>query len=260
MLTDYILDFSIGSLLTGQLLKKMYEHPKELIHCIFSDYSEGVISGLNIKYEGQKLALSKGIYKHNSLLYILEDDTIIDEDCYREGVEYRAIIEEETEEERDNITINHLNIKIKSLSELSEEDCKKSILFSFKNKPSFDDFRMGAYSLLDYKHSCLGKEPTFMPQLFKLVYDKLSSKDVTHPFDYVIMNEILSRGIISCELMRAYIRCCLNQNISDDGKEFLNSRHTLMRTFWEAISKENFDNNEFKKPMQRTKENESCLF
>ena len=87
MLTDYELTFPSGSLITGQLLQKMYEYPKNLINYIFADYSEGVISGLNVSYVDQKLILSTGIYKHNSSLYILEKDEILCENiCFEKKI------------------------------------------------------------------------------------------------------------------------------------------------------------------------------
>ena len=51
-------------------------YKNKLIHGILTEYSEGVISGLNINYKNHCLTLSSGIYKHNSSLYILEEDTI----------------------------------------------------------------------------------------------------------------------------------------------------------------------------------------
>lgn len=98
MLTDYILSFPSGSLITGVLLKKMYEYPKELIHGILTEYSEGVISGLNINYKNHCLTLSSGIYKHNSSLYILEEDTVIANKINFQGAKWYAILEEKSQE------------------------------------------------------------------------------------------------------------------------------------------------------------------
>lgn len=260
MLTDYLLSFPSGSLITGVLLKKMYEYPKELIHGILTEYSEGVISGLNINYKNHCLTLSSGIYKHNSSLYILEEDTVIANKINFQGAKWYAILEEKSQE-NNNILTKHLNVKIQNLN--NEEFTKLTndnlLLFSFKHEPNFpscaDAIKTGVYNFLDYKQAYRGTEPTFTPQIFNLVYKKLSSKRKTgNPLDYVIMNEILARGSISCELMRTYIRCS-NQSIPTD-------REHLMIVFLDAISKSqesSSDNDKNVNTLPRNWENESCL-
>ena len=247
MLTDYELTFPSGSLITGQLLQKMYEYPKNLINYIFADYSEGVISGLNVSYVDQKLILSTGIYKHNSSLYILEKDEILCENICFEGKRWYVVLKDsdsDTESpdkdcdsnkdcqwKQDNIVVRKLEIEIKEDEKLPKDNF---LLFSFKNEPKFprsgDDIKKDAY-ILDYKHACRGTEPTFMPQLFHLVYRKLLSKEERHPFDYVIMGEICTKGVIPCELMRAYISYLPNHIPTSElrGK-------ALMDQFWDALS------------------------
>lgn len=154
-----------------------------------------------------------------------------------------------------------MNVKIQNLN--NEEFTKLTndnlLLFSFKHEPNFpscaDAIKTGVCNFLDYKQAYRGTEPTFTPQIFNLVYKKLSSKRKTgNPLDYVIMNEILARGSISCELMRTYIRCS-NQSIPTD-------REHLMIVFLDAISKSqesSSDNDKNVNTLPRTWENESCL-
>lgn len=250
MLTDYELTFPNGSLITGQLLQKMYEYPKNLINYIFADYSEGVISGLNVSYIDQELILSTGIYKHNSSLYILEKDEILCENICFEGKRWYVVLKDSNSNKdnsnkdcdskkdckwkQDNIVVRKLVIEVMEEKKFAELPKDNFLLFSFKNEPKFprsgDDIKKDAY-ILDYKHACWGTEPTFMPQLFHLVYRKLLSKEARHPFDYIIMGEICTKGIIPCELMRAYISCLPNHISTSElrGK-------ALMDQFWDALS------------------------
>ncbi len=239
MLKNYNLTFNKGSILTGELLHKMYSVPKELTELAFVDYSDGVISGLNFSVKDNRLWLSKGLYKHKGNLYLQEADEELEIPGgeFEENIKYKVILSEDNNAtEGENVSLNALCFKI---VEASLEVSKDLTICSFTGVPRLlvnVKNITGDFNLLNYKHSAYGEEATFQPCIFKIISKELVKKlrdgvKLNNPLDYVFLQQIYSTGIVSVGFMREYI------NLAGVDKED-ESRASLMKAFINATQLE----------------------
>ena len=240
MLNNYNLTFKSGSILTKELLDKMYYLPKVVSELEMVDYSDGVISGLHFYKKDNDLYLSKGIYKHNGKLYLLEKDEKLDPPSGKFDDNYKyVILLEETNNINicENISINSIKFSIHQ-GDVDEFD-KDRVVCSFIGSPKLpntkEDLKERIFDMLYFKQSIYGNESTFRSELFKIIYDELLKKAnenaTLHNLDYSFMEQIETRGVVSCEFMRRYVKA--------SGKSLSNikSRKDLMTSFIESTDK-----------------------
>ena len=214
MLSDYELSFQSGSIISGELLEKMYTQPKNLINLIFSDKSDGVISGMNPYNSEDDLFISNGIYKYRGKIYaLLEDEKIeLSNGVFKPGIKYCTYLStSKIIKQTNNIHINVVNIVTVSENELP---VNAEIMFSFFGSPilpKFCEYVLSPnFDLLSYKKSMYGSESTFSPYVFLLIKNMiidLCAKNLKtlHALDYILINEISCNGCVSIEFIKKYI-------------------------------------------------------
>lgn len=69
--------FNRGRILKLEMLEQLRDFPRDFIDILLGEYSDGIISGCNIKVNQDSIVVSKGIVKHNNIIYILKDDYIL---------------------------------------------------------------------------------------------------------------------------------------------------------------------------------------
>lgn len=236
MLTKIELSFKSNTLLTGGLLTKLYELPLEFANMLFRDYSDGVISGMRISTDNG-LEVSEGLYKYNGEFFS-HDGKIECPEKYESGRHYFLILQPQISERRidePNISVIPIAIKVvdrDQLSQIEDQNEEYKLLLKFTGSPRLpqgtETILPDSFDLTPLEHSCRGDKSTYAPQLFELIYKLLQNKDNRHPFDYVIMNEIKSRGVLPQNTIEEYIRC------SGRSADDLN-RHELIKRFIASI-------------------------
>lgn len=237
MLKNYNIIFQNGSILTGKMLSLMFDLPKNFAELLYSDRSDGIISGMEFTADEKSIKVSKGVFKYNGCIYLLDHDQSfeiyddkereyilfirenVDKDAFGKecsGDEFKGDIEEKT-----------LDIILTYKSgEVTEDDF---ILCRFYHSPKMpedlDDLRRTAsyVDLTRYIYSASGKA-TFIPYVCKLILNKLRYKKDKHPLDYVLMNLILTQGVLSREILTDYIKEAgmnFDDQDSDDGKQLI---------------------------------------
>jgi len=212
MLKNYNISFEPGNMLTIDMLRTMYESPKEIQEHIFKDYSNGIISGMDIKEENGILIITSGIYKSAGNLFILDKDWSSEDSSFKEGKNYVVYIESDRgmlktySQMKENVIINRAEIKVSLESDMDNKE--KIILCEFKGKPKIpkncEELIYGIFYVLNFCHSCY-KEPVYHQLVFRIIYNKLCEKDNKHPFDYMLMSEIAKSGIIPLAIIKQYI-------------------------------------------------------
>lgn len=66
--------FNRGRILKLEMLEQLRDFPRDFIDIVLEQYSDGIIAGCNLKVEGNRIIISKGVIKHDNLLYLLKED------------------------------------------------------------------------------------------------------------------------------------------------------------------------------------------
>lgn len=214
MLKRYDISFKRGNAITQKMLETMYSFPIEITERLMCDYSDGIISGMDIKADKGILTVTSGIYKLDGKLYVLSDDVSFDTNRFAEDRLYILSLNLDftgnPEIERsisDYVTENEISLVCTAKNEFYQED-ERFILCEFQSNPimpaSCRELNSSVFNITKCRYSALG-EYTFHPYVFSLIYKKLQMKENKHPFDYVLMAEITSEKVLTHDIMRQYI-------------------------------------------------------
>lgn len=74
MFTNVLPLFAKGRILKKEMLENLRDFPRAFFDIYFTDYSDGVIIGSEVIIGDNLITIAKGIVKHDSCLYLLEDN------------------------------------------------------------------------------------------------------------------------------------------------------------------------------------------
>lgn len=245
MLVRHELSFQKGSIITSDLLETMYRQPVSMIEMLFQDYSDGIISGMDLSERDGTLFISKGVYKHKEKLYYSETDISLtpESGCFVSGQKYAAIIEEKSISNNAAIFQHQLNIKTVPYDDTINKD---DIMIIFRGTPvlphvfeNSETFCNNKIDLLPLKKSAYGKRSTYCPYIFKLILEKMMEnrfkKDI---IDYLVINNIQMYGYVPVEIMYTYINSNINISIQEQKNTCFLDRYELLNSFCDLISSE----------------------
>ncbi len=240
MASRKIITFNKGSLLTKAMLEEMEQFPKVMLELTYTDYSDGIISGIKIANNalGQSV-LSKGILKHNGKYYFLTEDILLTP--YLETLimekEYVLILKDQE--------------KVTLCEGIEEESLTLSV--STREEVSSNDFVLGSFLHTSSRHLVLAdeleqvnhlsyfdvsevkyafkKQATFVPEYFELIKKKLMTKTGQHPMDMILLNAIFEKEVVSYEWLGYYIETVIGK------KPDMTDRKDVMRKLIEAVYK-----------------------
>ncbi len=66
--------FQKGRILKREMLENLRDYPRDFLDLYFKDYSNGIITGVNVLVAETSLIITQGIVKYNDHLYILHSD------------------------------------------------------------------------------------------------------------------------------------------------------------------------------------------
>lgn len=246
MLNDYDISFKEGNMITPKMLDTMYRLPRDMFELIFKNMSDGIISGMDITVEDEKLIVTKGVFKSGSRLFILKEDAVFSgckssEGNFVGGHYYILYIDSDsngiktTESDVDYVSVVNADIILAERDTFDASD--KFILCRFKGKPhipkdcetlSKSTAKEEVFYILNRCHADI-EEPTYHQAVFRAVYKKLVGKKNKHPLDYALITEFLNKNLLSVQTIRYYIseaKININKNASDA---------ILFNTFLKAI-------------------------
>lgn len=237
---DFGLTFQNGSLLTGEMLTLLYREPQRMERLLFADYADGVVSGMRLSVNNGKLKIGAGLYLYRGRLFRQDDEYEISPlqeaggiCAFEDGYDYEVY--PELKEIRQTANIVEQRLDFIAYKQGGHPPKSAPPLFSFYGRPhlptQFKHLFERSFRLLSAPYSAYG-EPTFLPQVFELILHEIRSKPRKHPLDYLLMNHILSNGIIPCGILRLYIH---EAGLSLGGKP--DTRENLMLLFGEAMKK-----------------------
>ena len=237
--------FETRKIITVRMLDRMYRTPMEILEFKFAEYSDGIISGMDIEIPGGKymIKITKGMYKIGNIIYVLDHDLELE---YKYIEDQKYVVGFEVDENGEICVESSLsggdqviekNIKIVLLSGREYKDIKmpdKYIICRFTGKAILpvkcSDLAAGGYvNLYDCQYSLL-HHSTFHPQIFRMIEEMVCKKANKHPMDYIIINELSSHGTLSFDFIKEYIKAA---ELECSHK----TRRELLKVFIEAIDK-----------------------
>lgn len=250
MLAFKELDFAHKSILTSAMLREIYKYPREFFRLLYQNFSDGIICGLNYFIDGGNLFLSAGVIRLDGDFYFLEENLNISALAAKNNLAldntYYICVEKSSQQKEPCLTENNLAVifskenKLPALGKFffmgANNFTLPALTFDKNSKNPFEDiFKRAVLNLADVEFAAAGGA-TFVPLLFGLVKDFLDGKEYKTPFDFAILTQIQSGGVLSLPTIKSYIAAA--------GADFnFNSctRADLFETFCECLVSSKFN-------------------
>ncbi len=202
--------FIAGEILTGEMLQETFDNPKKFLELNYAGFGEGILRGVDFFKDGGDIFLSAGIVKWRGVYYFLSENFNVSA-FFRDKAAAGELV-------------NGLYCCLYlsgGRQALNFEVCENSKLprgilplwrfswYDLINLPALDwqeknPFRQFV-ELVEAPFACLGGE-TFLPIIFRAVCEYLQKKSPKGLFDFIILAELQSHGVISLESIRTYIQ------------------------------------------------------
>ena len=259
MFTNTNLQFPHGAMLTSAMLHEIYKYPREFFALLYQGYGDGIICGLDYLIRDKNLILTSGVIRFEGEFYFLPQDFNVSAEAQKNNLEvdneYYIGLSRLSEKKDACVTENNLTV-IFSSSKIfpslgkfyfSEYDAFDLPQLDKGDKPFKNIFNAVVLNLADVPFAEKGGA-TFHPLLFRLVKDFLAGKEYKTPFDYAILTQLQSTGVISIQTINSYIaessgKINLDDKINDKinfidrAKLFENFCHCLVESkFNSAVS------------------------
>lgn len=181
--------FVKGEVLDAEMLELLRDTPSEFFNLLQVDYSDGIISGINITVENGKIIIGKGLFKFRSKLYRINKNLLVEKPevsgeytlklkISDNGVKYKkheflieTILETSNKVGEDELFI--ASFKIQDGTYLRANDGKFSEYSTEYNM----------LNIINQKHSCTHKDGTIAPIMLKSFARELVSKGLKDEID-----------------------------------------------------------------------------
>ena len=230
MLVKKEVSFLHGNILTKEMLNETYAYPRNFVELKYSDYSDGIITGLDFVENDGITYLTKGIVKFKGEYYFLLDDINLTSyflDMKKQqnwqSTLYYLYLKRSEPIKAGSIVVQNLDLYV---SEESKQDdlfllCRffgtesnmrlPRLNGSGEQKPFKDLIDNNLYvNLIDTLYA-MPKKATYHPFLFRAVTEYLEQKQDKSMYDYVILMQIQNMKVLSIDTMRTYI-AAINHN------------------------------------------------
>ncbi|MEC0235056.1 DNA and RNA helicase [Paenibacillus kribbensis] len=209
MLTHIVPKFEKGRILKTEMLENLRDYPRSFLDIRYQDYSDGIITGMNVTVGEHTLTVGRGIVKHKGRLYLLEQE---------EEVPYTAtgrlsVLKIRFQEEQStadfqrylgNICLEEEQVNSQEL-ELGRFKLKTGALL----RSDYVDFadlatEFNTFNLVQVQHAGT-TGPTLSPYIFKMFARELISRGTSDPFDLAFTMLCLNQGFIEREAVLHYL-------------------------------------------------------
>lgn len=238
MLTNKNLKFEHGEILTRSMLHEIYKYPREFLRLKYSNYSNGIICGLDFFIDGSNLILTAGVIKLDDEFYFLEKNLNISALAEKNNLavdkEYFICLKKFSVQKEPCLTENNFEVIfgaenlppiLGSFIFTGKENFNLPKLIEGDN-PFENIFRRSVFNLCDVEFSANGGS-TFHPLLFRLVKEFLLIKENKTPLDYAILVQLQNSETISLQTIKSYIE--------SENKKISSDRKILLETFCDCL-------------------------
>ncbi len=236
MLNRKELRFERRSILTATQLRAIEKFPREFLRLMFSDYGDGIISGLNFVERGKEIFLTEGLVKIGDAFFFAEEINLSKLTAEtRSGIWYKFCLSEPQRKAYENVISEKISLEVKSLEEniggLEFGRFKAGVsikLPSPDEEDTFEEFtRASRLNLLKVPCSIRGGV-TFHPQIFQAILSRLQRKEKHDSADLALMIQLANLGAVTFDALKIFVR-------SKDIKWRDDSRENIFKSVIEAV-------------------------
>ncbi|MGM0501360.1 MAG: DNA and RNA helicase [Bacillota bacterium] len=203
--------FKRGNILKTDMLNNLRDYPRDLVNLYFSDYSDGILVGSNLKIEGQEIVIKPGIIKFRNQIYLLTQDLKLKYHPTNEEIMIK--IKFETAEESNDFKSWNSDLFLDEELDLAVDEFELG-RFKLREGASlrtdynkFSDFstEYNTVNIINVKYSCL-EEATLHPVMMSFFANKILDSDTKDPFNISFAIQTLQTGRVSRKLIKKYLR------------------------------------------------------
>jgi len=219
--------FTKGRILKNEMLESICDFPRAITDIFLANYSDGVISGLDLTADEKDITIAPGIVKYQGeilvlneelkVLYVADGNEQILKLQFQEGYkvsDFEGRIAEVILESGECDQQNEMEIARFRLSQGA---------YLRLNYQDFEDFKTGhnTLNIVDQPHSSISGQ-TLAPIILKYFARELLKYKTENPHDLAIIYQVLNgETSISKELLINYIKIRLNEDRKLENNEDL---------------------------------------
>lgn len=239
MLSRKELRFERRSILASSQLRAIEKFPREFLNLYFSDYGDGILSGMDYIERDDEIFLTAGILKLNGQIYFSDEVNLSAlAKKFLNGNKYFFVLSESERENIENVITEKIFIEVKEFKNnfdgLEFGNFSSQLSFKLPNddaKNLFAEFtNRNRINLLNVKYSVRGGE-TFHPIIFRAILKKLTQKKNKTPFDSALMIHLANFSVATISALKIYVE--------GNGENFIDdTRETILSSIISAIESE----------------------
>lgn len=215
--------FKRGNILKQEMLENLRDYPRDFLDLYFQDYSEGIISGVDLAASNNTIEVGSGIIKFADRIYLLADEVELDYED--ENKELMIKVEFLEPEETGDFRVCDSEVRLAEEIELADNELE---LGRFKlrqgadlrdNYDNFADFatEYNTVNIINVQYSHL-KKPTLHPMITDSFAQRLWEQAEVEQLDLMFAAACLNSRAVNRSLIVNY----LQKKLRVDQEEYTN--------------------------------------
>ncbi|QDY83670.1 DNA and RNA helicase [Paenibacillus polymyxa] len=210
MLTHIVPKFEKGRILKTEMLENLRDYPRSFLDIRYQDYSDGIITGMNVTVGEHTLTVGRGIVKHNDKLYLLEQEHEVPYAATGRLSVLKLLFLEPTD--RPDFIAHHADIVLEEEAEFSQDELELG-RFKLKDgavlRSKYQDFadmatEFNTWSDIHAPFAGL-KQSTLRPETMCYFASELLKSGATDPMDCMFALMCLNSEVVGRESIQHYI-------------------------------------------------------
>ncbi|MGZ0042449.1 DNA and RNA helicase [Paenibacillus ottowii] len=229
MLTHIVPKFEKGRILKTEMLENLRDYPRSFLDIRYQDYSDGIITGMNVTVGEHTLTVGRGIVKHNDKLYLLEQEHEVPYAATGRLSVLKIKFQKEQSTTDFQSYLGEIVIEEEQANQSELELGRYKLKEGALLRSDYVDFadlatEFNTFNLIEVPHAGT-TGPTLSPFMFKMFARELISRGTSDPFDLAFTMLCLNQGFIEREAVLHYLSSRSGASYRDYGS---NKLHQVM--------------------------------
>lgn len=219
VITADSVQFSLGTVLTGEMLTRSYAFPRNYLNIFYKDVDNCIVAGMDLVDEGSRVVLKPGIIKYEGEMYFLNEEVSLTEIWQKVQSNNEELSKKGNAKTSKFIfvpepEICHGNTSVKSMRLIYSRESLKGVCVGKSqvadkalNLPkTLADFRMDRnfMQLLEVKYYS-DSGITFHPYVFQALKKELEAKSKKDIYDFQLLMVLGSNRVVGLDTLKAYM-------------------------------------------------------
>lgn len=210
MFANHYPHFQKGRILKREMLENLRDYPRDFLDSYFQDYSNGIITGVDLLVADTSIHITRGIVKHNAKLYTLQRSY----ELPYKATEQETILKIQFAEEENNLDFTNFTTTIVldhdmhlAPNEIEIARFKLKAGTKLRSEPiDFLDFAT-EYNTVNYLHCQYAgiQKSTYHPKVLQYFAKELLESRPTNPYDITFAFECLNQERVQRAVIELYI-------------------------------------------------------